>query len=395
MTRQRSFRHLSSPVRLYFGEDSLRRLPGELERLDCKRAVVFCGQTVANKTNALQLVREALGERYAGVFDGVEAHSPLPSVLAGVDVLRSAEADAVVAIGGGSAIVSARASTILLAENKDAHELCTQYPPGKAPVSPRLNKPKLPQFVVPTTPTTAYAKAGTAIVDPALGRRLAMFDPKTRPVAIFIHPEVSLTAPTSLALSSALNSFSLAIQGLESKSHQPLADALLLHGLRLTCQFTPKMLAYPNDDDARGQLMLGALLVGQGTDFSPGALASAVAHSIGARFHADNGTTGMIILPHAMRFNAPAVEGRHTLVAEALGSEVTTSDDPGGTETAIAAVMDFVKRAGIPGRLRDIGVSEDALPQLAEDSAGDWFLHQNPRPITESSQLLEILRAAW
>jgi alcohol dehydrogenase class IV len=374
---------------VYYGPDSLRQLPAELERLGCARAVVFCGQTLAHRTDGLNIVADALGRRYAGVFDGVKAHSPLPAVLAGAEVLRELRADALIALGGGSAVVSARASTILLAEGPDVHELCTQYHRGQAPVSPKLLQPKLPQLVVPTTPTTAYAKAGTAVLEPERHQRLTLFDPKTRAQALFIDPRVVMTAPAALVLDAAVQALAMAVQGIEAKSRDTLADALLLHALRVLSGRLVELIASPDDPETRGELMLGALLAGQGTDYAPPGLCSALAHVIGARFDFPNGVTNALMLPHAMRFNAEATGDRLALVAEALGARDYSVD------AAIAAVQRLVAALALPQRLRDIGVPEDALPQLATDAAGDWFLHQNPRRVSGADELVKILREAW
>jgi alcohol dehydrogenase class IV len=390
----RSLRHVTPPLRVYCGADSLQNLAAELDRLDCRRAVVFCGQTLAHHADGVRLVSEALGDRCAGVFDGVKAHTPLPAVLAGVEVLRSLNADAVIAVGGGSAVVTARASSILLAEARDIGELCTQFPHGKPPVSPRLAQPKLPQFVVATTPTTAYAKAGSAVLDPARGQRLALFDPKTRAAALFIHPVLALTAPPALASGAAVQAFCMAVQGIESRSRDPLADALLLHALRVLADNLCKLAGEPHNAGTREQLMLGALLAGQGSDYAPTGMTSALAHCVGARFHLDNGITNAVLLPHAMRFNAPATTDRLPLVAEALGAPACDA-----TEMALAAATRAVRNVfaqiGLPARLRDIGVSEADLSVLAADAATDWFLHQNPRPVAGTADILEVLRAAW
>lgn len=379
-----SFRHIAPPHRVFCGEDSLAQLPRELDRLGCRRAVVFCGRTLAGHAKGLPLVSAALGERYAGAFDGVRTHSPLPQVIAGADALHRFNADAVVALGGGSAVVTARASAIVLAEGQDVHRLCTQYTPGKPPASPRLSQPKLPQLVVPTTPTTACAKAGSAVLDPVQGRRLALFDPKTRAAAIFIHPAIALTAPPRLAMGAGLQAFASAVQGIESRVRDPLADALLAHALRLLGQHLPRLMSSPDDADTRVQLMMGALLSGQGTDYAPSGLASAIAHCIGARFELENGVTSGLVLPHAMRFNAPATAQRLPLVADALQAH-----------EAIAAVENLLALLEIPRRLRDIGVPKDALPRLAEDVTADWFLHQNPRRVGGAAEVRAMLEAAW
>ncbi len=388
------FRHVSPASRVYYGADSLQHLAAELDRLACRRAVVFCGKTLANHAQGLRLVSEALGERMAGVFDRVEAHSPLPAVLAGVEVLRTLRADAVIAVGGGSAVVTARASSILLAEGRDLGELCTQFRNGKPPFSPRLERPKLPQLVVPTTATTAYAKAGSAVLEPVRGQRLALFDPKTRASALFIHPALAQTAPRQLALGAALQAFSMAVQGIESPSRDPLADASLLHALRLLTANLRAFVEDPDNAEVRGQLMLGAWLAGHGTDYAPTGLTSALAHCVGARFHLDNGVANAVLLPHAMRFNARMTGGRLSLIAEALGGP--TCDSPeAALVSATSAIETLFSRIGVPARLRDIGVTEETLPIVAEDATDDWFLHQNPRPVNGTADVLEVLKAAW
>ena len=387
----RSLRHITPAFRIYCGADSLRHLASELDRIGARRAVVFCGRTVAQHPDGLRLVAEALGDRYAGVFDSVKAHSPVGSVLDGAERLRSLAADAAIALGGGSAVVTARASSIVFAEGRDINELCTQFPSGKRPVSPRLDMPKLPQFVVATTPSTAYAKAGSAVLDTVRGQRLALFDPKTRAAALFIHPSLALTAPPALTTGAAVNAFCMAVQGIESRSRDPLADALLTHALRVLAGNLRRLGKEPDDADVRAELMLGALLAGQGTDHAPTGLTSALAHAIGARFHSDNGITNAVLLPHAMRFNAQATQRRLALVADALG--VHASGSP--VSIVVDAVEDLFAELALPRRLREIGVSEKSLTLIADDVLGDWFLHQNPRTVSGTSELLEVLRAAW
>ena len=160
-----AFRYRSYRLNIHAGKDALKELRGEADRAKAKRVFVVCGQSIARRTDLLDRVKASLGDKLAGVFDRVEASSPLPSVLEGAAGARDAKADLIVAIGGGSAMVTARAIIILLAEKSDIHEICTQYPPGQAPVSPRLAAPKIPNILVLTTPSTAMTRAGTAVMD--------------------------------------------------------------------------------------------------------------------------------------------------------------------------------------------------------------------------------------
>ena len=133
-----SFQHITPPLRLFHGPESLGQLGRELDRVNSKRAVIFCGASLARQGTLLDVVRSAMGDRCAGVFTGVRAHSPVPSVAAAAEELKRLQADAVIAVGGGSAIVTARAASILAAEDRDVRELCTTQDAKGGLKSPKL-----------------------------------------------------------------------------------------------------------------------------------------------------------------------------------------------------------------------------------------------------------------
>src|SRR5690606_10325964 len=110
------FRYRSYPLSLHAGKGALEQLRAEVDRTKAKRALIVCGKSVAARTDLVARAKDNLGEKFAGVFDGVQASSPLPAVRQGVEAARQADADLIVAIGGGSAMVTARAIIILLAE---------------------------------------------------------------------------------------------------------------------------------------------------------------------------------------------------------------------------------------------------------------------------------------
>jgi alcohol dehydrogenase class IV len=350
--------------------------------------VIFCGPWARGPM--LDAVQSGMGERCAGVFEGVVAHSPVASVEAAANELKRLEADAVVALGGGSSIVTARAGSILAAENKDPRSLCTSRDANGQLRSPKLLAPKLPQLIVPTTPTTAMVKAGAAVFDPATGERLALFDPKTRAHAIFIHPDLIKSSPRDLLVSASLNTFAMAIEGLVSRAGDPIADALLMHAMRLIAQHLPSK-ALAEDLDARGDLMLAAILCGQGSDYAAAGITTVVGHAIGASYHMDNGIANAIVLAHVLRFNADAAKDGLSKVAAALGLPSSRDVLPG----VVDAVEALFAELEIPRRFRDVGVPREALPEIAAKGMGDWFLRGNPRPVREASELQQILEQAW
>lgn len=387
-----SFQHITPPLRLFHGPDALGQLGRELDRVKSTRAVIFCGRSLVREGRLLQKVKSAIGERYAATYSDVRAHSPVPSVQRAVELLKQLRADAAIAIGGGSAIVTARAASILAAENRDLHELCTTQDGKGGLNSPRLMAPKLPQFVIPTTPTTAAVKAGSAVFDPEQGERLALFDPKTRAQAIFLDPEMLLSAPRGLVSSAGLNTFATAMEGLMSRQGNPLSDALLMHSVRLLGRRLPRL---DQEDDAgvRGELALAAVLCGQGTDHTGAGITTVLGHAIGARHEMENGIANAIVLPHVLRFNAEASAAGIAKVAAALG--LPDADETSSLAAVMQAVQAIFDGLEIPRRLRDVGVPAQALPAIADSGMGDWFLRGNPRPVRDARELHELLEQAW
>ncbi|GAA4403204.1 iron-containing alcohol dehydrogenase family protein [Tsukamurella soli] len=381
-------RHVTPAFRTFCGDDALRRLVGELDRAGARRAVIITVPPVFGHQQSADRLRDAFGDRLVGVFDGVVEQSPLPAVEEARAFLADHDADTVIAVGGGSAVVTARAASILLAEGRDVRELCTHRAADGTLVSPRLSAPKLPQWVVPSTPTSAYAKAGAAVRDPETGERLALYDPKIRAQGIAADPVLAGTAPEQLVRSASLNVLSMAVEGLLARTVDPLADALLAQALRTVVEWLPQVRRDPAASAPRLQLMLAALMSGQGSDFTGGGLAQALSHAIGPRSSAPNGVVEALLLPHAMRFIADAVPHRFELIADVLRVSDRTP------QAAVAATVDLIASFDVPTRLRDVGVMQAALIEAADHAMDDWAITAGPRVPTHS-EVVDLLSAAW
>lgn len=386
------FQHSTPAYRVFCGDRALDAIPRELDRLRCSRVVVVSGPWILKRPDISDAVKTAIDSRLAGHFIGVEMHSPIPSVEAARTFLEDTEADAVIALGGGSSIVTARAATILLAEGRAPRELSTRRGDDGLLFSPRLSALKLPNWVIPSTPITAYATAGSAIHDPETGERFALYDPKTRAQGIFIDPVVALSAPIGLATSAALHCFSVAVESVQTGNDDPLADALLIHALTMLSEWLPRSQDAPDNAKARLRLMLGALLCGQGGEHVGGGLSQALSHAAGPRSSVANGIVEAMLLPHTMRFNAPVTGNRLEIVADVL--RLAPSVASGDHGDAITLVQQVLNRLGIPTRLRDVGISAEALPEIIEHALDDWSITQSPRRV-DSEGLAELLGSAW
>lgn len=394
-----SYRYSGSNVRIHAGEGALGRLAEEVGRTGARRAFVVCGRSVAHRTELLKSVESLLGASFAGAFDGVRAESPVPSVEAGVEQARAAGADLLIALGGGSAVVTARAMLILLSEEGSAHDLCTKYPDGGQPVSPRLTKPKLPNIVILTTPTTAANRAGAAVMDPEQRHRLELFDPKTRPTAVFLDPQALLTAPPSLYLSTATTTFTGVVGALQARNLNPLAHADLRQALDLSLEQMPQLVARPDDPDVRLHLATAALLANRASDAptrAGGGVASGLAHQLQTRYdHVDQGRANGVLAAPAMRFNRDALAAEQARLAAMLGVPLNGDSEQQAADRAAEAVAAFLGSVNLPLRLRDLDVPRADLAAIAGDAMHDFFLRGNARPVRDAAELVEVLEAAW
>jgi len=384
------FRHVTPAFRLAGGDAALSTLDRDLDRLAVRRVVVVTSSSMVREAQGLSRVEATVGSRMAGRFADVRPHSPLDAVNSAVGALRESEADGVVVVGGGSAVVTARAAVILHGEDKDVRELCTRRDDAGRLVSPRLRAPKIPVWVVPSTPTTAYAKAGAAVRDEETGERLALFDPAARAQGVFIDPGVAATAPADLMRSASLNALAMTVESLLANDRNPLADAPLIHAATLITECLPRMLA-DDDVDARVRLMAAALLCGQGTDAVGGGLAQALAHAVGPRSAVANGVVEAILLPHAVRFSDVSSDERLRRLVAAVGSHGSGSQSATTIATQVESLLTSWE---VPLRLRDVGVGHDVLDDAASHAMQDWAITQVPRPV-QHADVARILQQAW
>jgi alcohol dehydrogenase class IV len=394
------FRHVAYPLRVHAGDDAIANLRQEVNRVRAKRPFIVCGQSVATRTNLLERIADALEVSLVGVFDGVQTGSPVPSVLKGVQMARDADADVIIAVGGGSAVVTARAIIIMLAEGGSPNDHATRYPAGKPPISPRLMAPKLPNILLLTTPTTAATRAGTAVIDAETGHRLEMFDPKTRPAAVIWDTEALLTAPTDLCISASGSLYSGVVSALQAPRLNPLAAADLTSALDLLRHNMPLASNDSQDGNARINLCVASFLYNRAWDTGASGSAlgvvSALAHSLDTRYpDCSHGAAYSITTAPGMRFNRDYNVAGQVRVARALGLPGDESPEPRVADAAAHSVAEFFQQLGMPTRLRDVGVPRRGIATIAQDAMTDFGLHRNVRPVKNAAELEDLLQSAW
>jgi alcohol dehydrogenase len=391
------FRYRSFPLSIHAGKRALEQLRAEVDRTKAKRAFVICGKSVASKSDLIARVKANLGDKLAGVFDAVETSSPLPSVRNGAAAARAAEADLIVAVGGGSAMVTARAIIILLAEKGDIHEICTQYPPGQAPVSPKLLAPKIPNILVLTTPSTAMTRAGTAIMDTETRHRLELFDPKTRPAAMIWDEDALATAPADLYLSTAASAFSGILTGAAAPRTNPVSHGDFLQALRLSLESLPLLRTDPSNPTARMNLVAASFLSNRALDGMRGrafGIISSLGHVIDTLYeNVTHGDSYSLTTAWGLRFNLEQTTAGLARLAQGLG--VGGGSDVEAAGRAADFVEAFYRRLQMPVQLREANIPRQDIGRIAQDAMGDFYLHQNARKVKSAAELEELLEKMW
>ncbi|MQG86036.1 MAG: iron-containing alcohol dehydrogenase [SAR202 cluster bacterium] len=396
-------RYSGYPVRIHSGTDSLKRLDSELNRLNSNRAMIVCGRSIANKTNLIDRIKSVCepSSRITCVFDKAETSSPLPSVMEGVQLAKENNVDCIVSVGGGSSIVTTRGILILLAEQGSAFDLCTQYPPGQRPISPRLDEEKLPTISVITTPTTATNRSGTALKDPETRTRLELFDPKTRPIAVIWDKEALETASPELTKSASASLLTGVLAGLLSKNLNHLALSDLNGALEIMLHDLPLVDTRQAYGEVAMKLCAASFLYNRACDSGIGGTAlgvvSAISHAIDTKFpDCSHGDAYSVMTSHGISFNAPAILESSARVLASLerfnANDIPMSGDAAGRLSEWS--LRFFQSIDMPTKLSSIGVTDQDINAIARDAMEDFPMHSNIRRVENIEEIESLLSSA-
>lgn len=380
------------PGRVLFGPGVVARLAGEAKRLGVSRGLVICGATVA-RGPMLAKVAAGLGDTLAGVFSEVTAHTPLDGVKRAAARVVEAKADFLVTVGGGSAIDAGKAIAIALATRGELAPHAIRYTPGGEMVRSPLPARLIPHIAVPTTAGSASDVMPTAgCRDPVSRRKLLFWDHRLVPQLTILDPEMAIYGDAGLTAASGMTVVARCIESLYSGRRQPLSTGLALHALRLLRAGLPRAVAVPNDITARADCQIATLMSGIAAINAMVSLVHAIGHVIGGRHALQHGIAHAILLVPAMRLLMPTLGEEEELVVDAM----TGGRSPGSQRQASAAdaMAGFIDGLPLPKRLRDVGVRNDELAEMARSTLSDYMMSNLPRPLTEQ-EVLVLLQEAW
>jgi alcohol dehydrogenase len=371
-------------TRVVFGAGTAARL-GELVREYGGRRVLLVTdpglEEAGHPQRALASLREA--GLVAFVFDAVEVNPTDRHVQAGLKAARSHGIDFLVAVGGGSSMDCAKGINFLLT---NGGRMADYRGFGK------VTKPMLPSISVPTTAGTgSEAQSYALIADERTHMKMACGDRKAAFRAAILDPEVTVSQPEKVTAVTGIDALSHALESYVCARRNPLSQTFAREAWRLLEPNLSVVLREPGDLEARGAMQLGAHFAGVAIENAMLGAAHALANPLTAHYGVTHGTAVGILLPHVVRFNAPAVGALYADLARETG---LVNGDGGAAAEAIARrITGLMEEAGQPTRLSPCGVSGGILAVLAEEAAQQWTGRFNPRPVTEQD-LLGLYEAA-
>ena len=398
------FRFDVRPGTIRVGTGCVDELGAELGRRGLGRALLVAGRTVGTTPAVVDPIRAGVGDRLVGEFPETTPDKTLGTALAGLRAARAHDADAVVAVGGGSTLDTAKTLCALSTHGDSAARVAGEaVETGHLPVADDADP--LPMLAVPTTLagadlsdlagiTLTLDREVTGSGDPPSG---GVRDPRLMPTALFYDADRYRTTPTPVLAASAMNGFDKGVEMLYSPLATPITDGTAARGLGLLRSGLGTLLEDPMDGDRLADVLAGVANVQYGLAGAEGYRASiihAFGHGFSHGYDAHQGTIHGIVAPHVLRYVFDRVDGRRDLLASALGVAGAGADPAAAVIDAVAGVRDDL---GLPRRLRDLdGVDRSELPSIADAIRDDDLLGVAPDGVDPSADEIEsVLDRAW
>src|SRR5437588_11635504 len=374
-----------------YGRPFAQAVKEQVEQSGATAVFLLASGTLARETGLVGQIRDALGNRLAGVHARIGAHTPRTDVVDAANAGRAAGADLLVTLGGGSVTDAAKMVAFCLGNSLtepgelDSHRAVVAAD-GKI-VRPQSRPPAIRTIAIPTTLSAGEYTASAGCTDTARHVKESFGHPLMMPKSVILDPRATVHTPEWLFLSTGIRAVDHAVEDICSPQCQPISEGASYHALKLLGRGLVGVKADPLDLDARLEAQLGAWMsmVGSQTGVPKGA-SHGIGHVLGGTAHVPHGYTSCVMLPHVLRFNAPVNPERQALVSEALGRK---------GEAAANVVAELIARLGLPQRLRDVDVKPEQLDRIAELSMHDRWIHTNPRTIDGPPAVRELLDAAW
>lgn len=354
----------------YFGPGARQNLPEIITRLGKNKAMVVTdpGLLKFGVADMVTMVLDQAKIPYE-VFSDVKPNPTVTNVKNGIEAFKKSGADFIIAIGGGSAIDTAKAVGIVI-NNPEFSDIVSLE--GCAPTRHK----SVPIIALPTTAgTAAETTINYVIIDEEKQKKMVCVDPNDIPAVAVIDSELMYSLPKSLTAATGMDALTHAIEGYTTAAAWELADCLNLEAVKLIAANLRK--AVDNDPEGREAMALGQFVTGMAFSNVGLGIAHSMAHTLGAVYDTPHGVACAMMLPIVMEFNQEATGEKFKAVAEAMGVDTTGMDQAAYRKAAIDAVRQLSVDVGIPTKLE--AMKEEDLEFLAQSAAADACAPGNPK----------------
>jgi maleylacetate reductase len=368
-----------------FGRPAAEAVAAQMDRLGAARAFLMVSGTLNRNTDEIEKIRTRLGSRCAATFDAMPPHTPREAVIAAAEAARSAGADLIVTVGGGSITDGAKAVQLCLANDVRTVEGIETIRARRG-AAPPMNAPTVRQISVPTTIAGGEFSAIAGVTNTRTKVKEMLRHDLAMPRAVILDPAITVHTPEWLWLSTGIRAVDHCVEGLCAREAHPYADAQALKGLAMLAQALPRVKANPGDLDARLDCQIGTWLsMGPLSAGVPMGASHGIGYVLGAAFGVPHGHTSCVMLPSVLRWNKSDNAGRQALVSAAMGQPGQDAGD----------VLDaFIRALGLPRSLHDVRIGQEHFDHIAEQAMATPWIPRNPRKIDTPAQVREILQLA-
>ena len=357
----------------YFGQGAIQEIVNEIKNRHFKKVLVtstpdlFAFKVATKVTDLL----DAAGIAY-DVYDNIKPNPTIENVTSGVATCKASGAEAIVAVGGGSAIDTSKAIATIMTnpEFGDVRSL-----EGVAPTK----HPCLPIIAVSTTSgTAAEVTINYVITDVEKNRKFVCVDTHDIPIVAIVDPDMSASMPTGLCASTGMDALVHAVEGYITKGAWELTDMLHLKAIEIIGRSLRSAVA--GDFGGREAMSLGQYIAGMGFSNVGLGIVHSMAHPLSAVYDIPHGKACAMLLTAVLKFNAPATGEKYREIARVMGvPDVDEMDQETYRQAAIDVIQKLADDVGIPKSLSEAGVKREDIPFLAESAFNDACTPGNPR----------------
>ncbi len=373
----------------YFGAGSRTVLPEEIKRRGYTSVLLVSDKDLVRFgiVKSITSLLEEANIQYR-LFTEIKQNPTVTNVQDGLAVLKECGADVIVALGGGSAIDTAKAIGII-SNNPDFSDVVSLE--GVADTT----KKSLPIIALPTTAgTAAEVTINYVITDEQNAKKMVCVDPKDIPVLAIVDAELMSSMPKGLTAATGMDALTHAIEGYITLGAWELTNMFHLEAIKMIAKYLPLAVADGADMEAREKMALAQYVAGMGFSNVGLGLVHGMAHPLGAMFDVPHGVANALLLPYVMQFNMESSMEKYADIAVAMGVDVQNLSLKEKAQAAVDAVRKLSIDVNIPQKLSMLGVDKASLPALSRAALADVCTPGNPRKV-ELSDILSLYELAF